>query len=255
MDYDYCFENGIHVLATSPVFAQPVAEMALGLTLSLARSIHIAHNDFLKGKEKYGGEMSNKNFILKNKTFGIIGFGDLAKALLPLIKPFSSKIIAYDPWIPSQIIEREKVKSTNLINLIKNSDIIYVLASITSSNTGMIDASKLKLMKPNSSFILMSRAAIINFKDLYIHLKKNKNFAAIDVFPNEPVSLTDPFRKLKNVIFSPHRAGALNSAFKEMGEIVLADMDLIMKNLPPRLCKRAERETVKYLRSKPVDIN
>ena len=255
MDYNYCFKKGIHVLATSPVFAQPVAEMALGLTLSLARSIHIAHNDFIEGKEKYGGETSNQNFILKNKTFGIIGFGDLAKALLPLIKPFSDKILAYDPWVPSQIIEKENVKSTNLDNLIKNSDIIYVLASITSTNTGMIDAQKLKLMKPGSSFILMSRAAIINFKDLYIHLKKNRNFAGIDVFPLEPVSKNDPFRKLKNVIFSPHRAGAINSAFKEMGEIVLGDINLIMKGLPPRLCKRAERETVKHLRSKPVDIN
>ena len=51
IDYDYCFKKGIYVLATSPVFAQPVAEMALGLTLSLARSIHIAHNDFIKKKK------------------------------------------------------------------------------------------------------------------------------------------------------------------------------------------------------------
>ena len=57
MDYDYCFKKNIHILATSPVFAQPVAEMALGLTLSIARSIHIAHNDFIKGNEKYGGEI------------------------------------------------------------------------------------------------------------------------------------------------------------------------------------------------------
>ena len=70
MDYDYCFKNNIHVLATSPVFAQPVAEMALGLTLSIARSIHIAHHDFIKKKEKYGGEISQHNFLLKNKTFG-----------------------------------------------------------------------------------------------------------------------------------------------------------------------------------------
>ena len=62
MDYDFCFKKGIHVLSTSPVFAQPVAEMALGLTLSLARSIHEAHNDFKKGKEKYGGEKSKKNY-------------------------------------------------------------------------------------------------------------------------------------------------------------------------------------------------
>ena len=66
MDYDYCFRKGIHVLATSPVFAQPVAEMAMGLTLSIARSIHIAHSDFISKKEKYGGAISQNNFLIKN---------------------------------------------------------------------------------------------------------------------------------------------------------------------------------------------
>ena len=51
IDYDYCHKNKIKVLSTSPVFAQPVAEMSLGLLLSIARSIHIAHNDFIRGKE------------------------------------------------------------------------------------------------------------------------------------------------------------------------------------------------------------
>ena len=61
--------------------------------------------------------------------------------------------------------------------------------------------------------------------------------------------------KVKNFLFSAHRAGALKNTFTEMGEIVLEDMKLISKNLPPRLCKRAERETVKLIRSKPVAIN
>ena len=89
-----------------------------------------------------------------------------------------------------------------------------------------------------------------------INFLKNRNvFAAIDVFPQEPFPKNHKLRKLKNVIFSPHRAGALNSAFKEMGELVIQDLKLISKGLPPKLCKKAERETVKYLRSKPVDIN
>ena len=101
----------------------------------------------------------------------------------------------------------------------------------------------------------MSRAAIINYSDFYRKLKSNQIYAAIDVFPKEPVDKNDPIRKLKNVIFSAHRAGALDAVFKQMGEIVYQDMQLIEKNLPPRLCKRAEKETVGLLRSKPVDHN
>ena len=153
MDYDYCFRKGIHVLATSPVFAQPVAEMAMGLTLSIARSIHIAHSDFISKKEKYGGAISQNNFLIKNKTFGLIGFGDLAKSLTPILKAFSNNIIAYDPWIPNKEIEKFDVKPTSLNSLLKNADIIYVLASITSSNESMINSSKHKLIKDGSVFV------------------------------------------------------------------------------------------------------
>ena len=255
MDYEYCFQKGIHVLSTSPVFAQPVAEMALGFTLSLARDIHKTHYDFLSKKEKYGGENSKKNFLLKGKTFGMIGFGDLAKALLPLLKPFSNNILSYDPWIANKQMLNKGVQPCSLNLLLKKSDIIYVLASITSENQNLINKSKFKLLKNNSCFIVMSRAAIINFSDFYKKLKFNQIYAAIDVFPTEPVSKNDPFRKLKNVLFSSHRAGALDVVFKEMGNIVYQDIQLIQKNLPPRLCKRAEKETVGLLRSKPVDHN
>ena len=255
MDYDYCFKNNIHVLATSPVFAQPVAEMALGLTLSIARSIHIAHNDFVKGKEKYGGEISQNNFLIKNKKIGLLGFGDLAKSLVPLLHPFTNDIMAYDPWVPDMEIKKNNVNPVSLNKLLSSSDIIYVLATITSSNQGMINHKVLKNIKDNTTFILMSRAAIIDFDDFYKFLKNRKVFAAIDVFPIEPVPKSHKIRRLTNVIFSPHRAGALDSAFKEMGDIVLEDLKLINKGLPPRLCKKAIKETVRYLRSKPVDIN
>ena len=86
-------------------------------------------------------------------------------------------------------------------------------------------------------------------------IKKGDIFVATDVFPEEPVKKNDPIRKLKNVLFSAHRAGALEQAFFDMGEIVLKDMSLILKKKPPKFCKRAERKTVKLLASKPVAIN
>ena len=60
---------------------------------------------------------------------------------------------------------------------------------------------------------------------------------------------------MKNVLFSAHRAGALDSAFYNMGEIVLKDLELVSKNLPPKFCKIAEAKTVRLLASKPVAIN
>ena len=255
IDYDYCHKNKIYVLSTSPVFAQPVAEMSLGLLLSIARSIHIAHNDFIRGKEKYGGEISQKNFLIKNKNFGFIGFGDLANATLPLIQPFASKILVYDPWISNLKIKSKNLQPVSLNDLMKKSDIIFVYATSTISNQKMIHYKNLNLMKDKSTILIMSRAAVVNFNDLYKFLKKRNVFAGIDVYPLEPVKKSDPIRKLRNVIFSPHRAGALDEVFKEMGEIVVKDIKLITSGLKQKHCKKVELKTISKIISKPVDIN
>ena len=255
MDYDYCFKKGIHVIATSPVFSKPVAEIALGMTLSLLRNIHTAHLDFIKGKEKYGLVGNLKASLLSEKKIGLLGFGDLAKSLYPMLLPFTKDINVYDPWIPQKTIKQLGFNSMSLKEMFKNCEIIYVLAAVTTKNKNLIDKKLLNKMKSNSLFILMSRAAVVNFKDLIKRVKKGDIFVATDVFPEEPVTKNDPIRKVKNILFSAHRAGALESAFFDMGNIVLKDMNLISKNSKPKFCKIAQPKTVNLLASKPVAIN
>ena len=255
VDYKYCHKRGIHVIATSPVFSKPVAEIALGMTLSLLRNIHEAHFDFLKGKEKYGLESNLKASMLSGKKIGLLGFGDLAKSLYPLLLPFTKDISVYDPWLPKNVIKRYGFKPINLKDMFSKCEIIYVLAAVTTENKNLIDKKLLNRMKPNTLFILMSRAAVVNFKDLVTRLKKGDIYVATDVFPEEPVRKNDPIRKVKNILFSAHRAGALKEAFFNMGNIVLKDMDLILKNQKPKYCKKAQLKTVELLSSKPVSVN
>ena len=119
-------------------------------------------------------------------------------------------------------------------NIFKKSDIVFVYATSTTTNEEMIKLKNLNLLKDSSVILIMSRASVINFDDLYKLLKSRKIYAGIDVFPKEPFPKKHPFRKLKNVIFSPHRAGALDIAFKNMGEIVIKDIRLIAKKLQPK---------------------
>ncbi len=255
MDYDYCFKNNIYVLSTAPVFAQSVAEIAVGLTISLKRDIHKAHLDFFQKKEKYGLESNLRSSLLLDNKIGFIGFGDLAKSLKPMLMPYTSNFKVYDPWLPNKLIEANGCKSASLKEIFKDCDVVYVLATITTKNKSMIDKKLLKLMKKDTCLLILSRASVINFQDLNEILNKDKIKVATDVFPQEPVPKNDPIRKKKNILFSAHRAGALESVFFEMGDIVCEDLLLMTKGLPPRLCRRAELETVKNLRSKPVDIN
>ena len=255
MDYDYCFKNNIYVLSTAPVFAQTVAEIAVGLTLSLKRDIHQSHLDFIQKKEKYGLEGNINCGLLKNNKIGFVGFGDLGKSLKPLLEPYTSDFYVYDPWLPEKLLNDNGCKPSPLKSIFKSCEVIYILATITSNNQSMIDKKLLNSMKKNSCLLILSRASVVNFKDLIQVLRKDKIKVATDVFPEEPVKKNDPIRKEKNILFSAHRAGALDSVFFEMGEIVYEDLLLMSKGLPPKLCRRAELETVKNLRSKPVEIN
>ena len=139
--------------------------------------------------------------------------------------------------------------------MFKTCEIIYVLAAVTTKNKNLLNKSLINKMKSNSLFILMSRASVVNFKDLINRVKKGDIYEATDVFPEEPVRKNDPIRKIKNILFSAHRAGALTEAFFAMGDIVLKDMNLMSKNLKPKFCKKAELKTVRLLASKPVAIN
>jgi len=255
VDYSYCAKKGIHVIATSPVFSKPVAEIALGMTLSLLRNIHNAHFDFLKKREKYGLESNLKASMLTGKKIGLLGFGDLAKSLYPMLLPFTKDINVYDPWLSKNKIKSFGFNPMSLKQMFKTCEVIYVLAAVTTKNKNLVNKSLINIMKPNSLFILMSRAAVVNFKDLINRVKRGDLYVGTDVFPEEPVRKNDPIRKVKNILFSAHRAGALTEAFFSMGDIVLKDMSLISKNLKPKFCKRAELKTVGLLSSKPVAIN
>ncbi|HWU64451.1 MAG TPA: NAD(P)-dependent oxidoreductase [Ensifer sp.] len=254
IDYEVCFQRGIHVLAPSGVFALAVAEMGLGMAISLARGIHSEHARFLNGSERYGLEGNGDAELLTGSHFGFIGFGDLGRALHALLPGFRpSAIRVFDPWLPDGHLRRLGVQSGSLEEVLTLSRFVFVVASITTENRHLLGREQLKLMQQGASLILMSRAAVLDFEALAEIVSGGRIRFATDVFPEEPVAQDDAIRKLPSTLFSPHRAGALVSALQEIGKRVLEDVDLIGRGLPPVACRRAERETVMRMRSKPID--
>jgi phosphoglycerate dehydrogenase-like enzyme len=252
VDYAECFRRGIHVLAPGAVFAAPVAEMALGMALSLARNIHGEHAAFLRGEEKWLFEGNKQSELLAGSTVGIIGFGDLGRSLFRLLAPFGCRVQVFDPWLPEGHLKRLGVEPVRFDALMSGNRFVFVMATITTDNAGMIDARALGLMQPGAMLLLMSRAAAADFGALTAAAASGRIRVATDVFPVEPVPQDDPVRAVPNMLFSPHRAGALTFALREIGTRVLEDMDLVSRGLPPVACRRAEPETVARMRSMPV---
>jgi phosphoglycerate dehydrogenase-like enzyme len=255
MDYDTCFERGIHVLSTGKVFAQAVAEIGLGLALALERNIVGADRDFRAGQELWGGDGNKEARLLAGGEIGIVGFGDLGRALNKVLTGFRATVRVYDPWLPDSVLIEAGVEPASLDTVLTRSTVIFVVAGVTTENGGFLGAAEFASMRKGASFVLLSRAGVVDFDALMAAVKSGHIRAASDVYPVEPLALDHPVRKLDGFILSAHRAGALDVAFKDMGRMVLEDLNLMSRGLPPLAMRRAERETVRRFRSKPVERN
>ena len=253
IDYEACLARGIHVLTPGSVFALPVAEMGFGMALSLARNIHGGHGDFVAGREKYGLQGNAQAELLTGSEIGFIGFGDLGRALFRLLAPFQARVRAFDPWLPDGYLRRQGVEPASLDDVLTKSRCVFVVASTTTQNNHLLNADTLARLKDGAMLVLLSRAAVADFRALAAEAASGRLRIATDVFPVEPVSPQDPIRGTPGILFSAHRAGALTSALQAIGAHVLEDLSLIARNLPPITCRRAERETVMTLRSMPIE--
>lgn len=255
MPYEVLFERGIHVVTTGQVFAEPVAELGLALALNLARGVVDADVAFREGRELWGGDGNRTARLVSGAEIGIVGFGDLGRALNRLLTGFRPKVRVFDPWLPPSLLRDAGVEPASLETVLASSDIVFVVASVTSENRGFLGADAFATMRKGAAFILLSRADVVDFEALMAAVEAGHIVAASDVYPEEPLPAGHPVRSLAGFIRSAHRAGALDSAFKKMGDMVLEDMALMDRGLPPMRCKRAERETVSRMRSKPVSVN
>ncbi len=253
IDYGYCFRNGIRVLNISPVFAEPVAEAALGMAIDLGRGITRSDRSFRQGTEHYGLAANHDAFSLYRADVGLVGLGDLGKAILPLLKPFRCRVRAHDPWLPAEYIQSLGCEPVSLDDVLRHSRLVFIVASVTSQNQGFLGAQQFASMQPGSAVVLVSRAGVVDFDAILEFANQGRIRFATDVFPAEPLPPSHPARRSKNTVLCAHQAGALHTALQHVGRMVVADAELIARGLPPILCKQAQPETVTLTRSRPVD--
>jgi len=254
IDYESCFARGIHVIAPSGAFAAAVAESALGMAIDLARGISAADRAFRAGTEEYGLAANADSFMFAGAPVGLIGFGDLGQALRRLIVPFRNPVKVYDPWLPDRFLAAHDVTAASLDEVLSTSRVIFVFAGVTSENQGFLDDAAFAKIQPGSAFLLMSRAAVVDFPAMVRQAASGRLKIATDVFPEEPVPAGDPVRRVEGMLLSAHRTGGMPDALYEIGRMAVGDAELILQGLAPVLSRRAQRETVGRMRSKPVSI-
>jgi len=250
IDYAEAHRRGIHVLSAAPAMAPAVAEYCLGQAISLLRGFAAADGLFRNGQEAYGIGGNGRARTLFGARAGLIGYGNLGRALAPLLRPFGCDLIVHDPWLSDRYLELEGLKPAALDTLLETSDVIFVLAGVTSENEGFLDRGKLEKIAPDASVVLASRAEVVEFGAFLDLAGQGKFRAAVDVFPEEPVASDAAFRATPNVLFTAHLAGGLEASYARIRDMMMDDIRQILKGLPPLRMQKAEPRQAAMARSR-----
>jgi phosphoglycerate dehydrogenase-like enzyme len=254
LDYTRCFERGIRVLSAAPAFAAAVAEMALALALACGRDLVAEDRTMRAAEEQFLNSASTLDTsLLFGKPVGFVGFGNIGRRLRSLLEPFGCELRAFDPWLTDAYLRDEGVEPAALERLLESSRVVFVLATPTTENAALLSRDLLELIRPDAVLVLLSRAHVVDFEALTELVLAGRFRAAIDVFPHEPLDPRHPIRTASHAVLSPHRAGLVREAPREIGRLVVDDLDAIVNGLPPRRLQAAEPElATRYVRTTQI---
>lgn len=150
---------------------------------------------------------------LKDRVLGFVGFGKNARAMLPKLKAFNFRILAYDPYASDLSAD---VEGVDLEALLSRSDFVVVSCPLTEETRGIIGDDEFKLMKPEAYLINSARGAIVD-EDALIRALRQKEIAGVatDVLANEPVTSREPLLEFDNVLITPHISWYSEEAIEE----------------------------------------
>ena len=220
IDQDAAKEKNIRVINAVEGAMNAVAELVVGLMLSLAREIPRADREVRNGnwikKELMGTE-------LRGKYLGIVGLGNIGKRLGRLAKSFNMNIIGFDVMpIDEEFSKEVGLMKADLGTLLASADYVSLHVPLLDSTKHMINAENIATMKNTARIINTSRGGVIDEDALYNALKNgNLGGAALDVFEIEPAT-SNNLRELPNFISTPHM-GAQTKEAQSLAANVIAE--------------------------------
>jgi D-3-phosphoglycerate dehydrogenase len=230
-------EKGILVVNTPARNAAAVAELTLGLMLSLLRHIPQAHQMVSSGSwvDPTVAYFSMRGNELNGKTVGIVGFGAIGRRVAKLVSAFEASVLVYDPFLDPKTIKDTGAKPVALDELMKKSDIITLHSSTTPEAMGLISAEKIALMKPTAYLVNAANAFVLDNEAIIKALKEKRIAgAAFDVFETWPVRSDSPLLKMDNVVLTPHIGGATDETVVRYSEMIVDDIERFLKGECPK---------------------
>ncbi len=235
IDVDACTERRIPVANTPGANTASVAEHTMACGLSLLRKLSAANQGMREGR---WDQLSLNPAELAGKTWGLIGFGRIGRAVSLRLKPFApARVLYYDVVrLSAQEEDEFGVDYTPFSDLLGLSDIVSLHAPLTEASLHMIGDEELGRMKPSAYLINVARGELVDEEALARALKEGRIAgAAVDVFSREPVAGDNPLLGAagNNLLLSPHVAGVSTEAAGRIITMAAGNIARVLKGLEP----------------------
>jgi D-3-phosphoglycerate dehydrogenase len=210
IDVHAATRRGIAVMNAPGANTVSAGEHALGLLLALVRRIPDAAAAMRRG------DWDRKRFEgteLRGKTMGVVGLGRIGGHVAQLARAFGMNVVAHDPYLLPERAAELQVRLLPLEDLLRSADVVTLHVALTDQTLHLINADRLRLMKPTAVLINTARGELVDEAALAEAVREARIAgAAIDVFAVEPLAADSPLRGLDRVILTPHLAASTAEA-------------------------------------------
>jgi phosphoglycerate dehydrogenase-like enzyme len=184
-----------------------------------------------------GGARGPSTRMLRGRTVGIIGFGEITKKTVPLFKSFGAHVLVHSDHAAPDELQALGAQQASLAEVLR-ADVVSLQRGLSARTARSFGARELNALRPGTVLVNAARAGLIDTEALIARLKKGDIFACLDVFDQEPPSRTDELRTLPNVFLTSHIAGSVHHV---QGLLGIANAALIGK-------------ITRFLNGKPVAV-
>lgn len=208
-------ELGIIVCNIPDFCLDEVSDHAMALLLAAARRIVRFDQEVRQGEwQPRRGQALQR---LRGRTLGVVGYGGIAKRLIPKARAFGLDVVVYSPRLAAGVIEPGVRAAQTLHEMLRVADFVSIHAPANAETRGLFDAEALGAMKPGAWLINTSRGALVDQEALIAALQAGElGGAALDVLAQEPPDPASPLLTMENVILTPHAAFASQQAIEDL---------------------------------------
>ncbi|MHB0878325.1 MAG: C-terminal binding protein, partial [Anaerolineae bacterium] len=194
---------GIIVANTPYAITDSVADQAISLLFSLVRQV-TRHDRYVhNGRWDFRLALPGRRF--RGATLGLVGFGRIAQSVVAKLAGFGMRFMAYDPYLPTEMIAARGAVPASLEELLRAADYVSVHCPLTEQTRHLIGERELDLMRPHAFLVNTSRGAVVDEPALVRALAEGRIAGAgLDVLEEEPIASASPLLAMDNVIITPH---------------------------------------------------